>query len=94
MPATDWDARTTAATLSSATPSCPDWKPTAACAKTGEAAEAPTLWDDDTLLGTILGHLKTNSHGEFVFDHAWANACARHGRDYYPKWKSRSLLAT
>ncbi|EEI71250.1 hypothetical protein HMPREF0496_1510, partial [Lentilactobacillus hilgardii ATCC 27305] len=21
-----------------------------------------------------------------MFDHAWANAYARHGRDYYPKW--------
>ena len=27
-----------------------------------------------------------NSHGEFVFDHAWAHAYARHGLDYYPKW--------
>ncbi|WP_305805177.1 GNAT family N-acetyltransferase [Stenotrophomonas sp. YIM B06876] len=32
------------------------------------------------------GYLKTNSHGEFVFDHAWANAYARHGLDYFPKW--------
>src|SRR5690606_41939033 len=26
-----------------------------------------------------------NSHGEFVFDHAWAHAYAQHGRDYFPK---------
>lgn len=45
-----------------------------------------TLWEGDTLVGAIPGYLKTNSHGEFVFDHAWANAYARHGRDYYPKW--------
>ena len=45
-----------------------------------------TLWDGDVLMGAIPGYLKTNSHGEFVFDHAWANAYARHGRDYYPKW--------
>lgn len=45
-----------------------------------------TLWEGDSLVGAIPGYLKTNSHGEFVFDHAWANAYARHGRDYYPKW--------
>ncbi|GAB3049703.1 GNAT family N-acetyltransferase [Stenotrophomonas tumulicola] len=45
-----------------------------------------TLWDGGKLVGAIPGYLKDNSHGEFVFDHAWANAYARHGRDYYPKW--------
>lgn len=45
-----------------------------------------TLWEGETLAGAIPGYLKENSHGEFVFDHAWANAYARHGRDYYPKW--------
>lgn len=30
-------------------------------------------------------YLKHNSHGEFVFDHAWAEAYRRHGREYYPK---------
>lgn len=29
--------------------------------------------------------LKLNSHGEFVFDFAWAHAYARHGLAYYPK---------
>ncbi|TAA21818.1 GNAT family N-acetyltransferase [Pseudoxanthomonas winnipegensis] len=45
-----------------------------------------TLWDGDTLVAAAPGYLKTNSHGEFVFDHAWANAYARYGQDYYPKW--------
>ena len=44
------------------------------------------LWDGDTLLAAAPGYLKENSHGEFVFDHAWAHAYARHGLDYYPKW--------
>lgn len=44
------------------------------------------LWDDDLLLAAAPGYLKANSHGEFVFDHAWAHAYARHGLDYYPKW--------
>ena len=44
------------------------------------------LWDGDTLVAVAPGYLKGNSHGEFVFDHAWAHAYARHGLDYYPKW--------
>jgi len=45
-----------------------------------------SLWRDGELVAAAPGYLKTNSHGEFVFDHAWANAYARFGRDYYPKW--------
>jgi len=45
-----------------------------------------TLWEGDTLVAAAPGYLKDNSHGEFVFDHAWAHAYARYGRDYYPKW--------
>lgn len=44
------------------------------------------LWDGDALLAAAPGYLKENSHGEFVFDHAWAHAYAQHGLDYYPKW--------
>lgn len=45
-----------------------------------------TLWEGHTLVAALPGYLKDNSHGEFVFDHAWANAYARHGLDYFPKW--------
>jgi len=44
-----------------------------------------TLWDGGVLVAAAPGYLKTNSHGEFVFDHAWAQAYARHGLDYFPK---------
>ena len=44
------------------------------------------LWDGDALRAAAPGYLKTNSHGEFVFDHTWAHAYAQHGLDYYPKW--------
>jgi len=44
------------------------------------------LWEDDQLVAAAPGYLKHNSHGEFVFDHAWAHAYAGHGLDYYPKW--------
>ena len=45
-----------------------------------------TLWDGDRVSAAAPGYLKDNSHGEFVFDHAWAHAYAQHGLDYYPKW--------
>ncbi|GHB94110.1 GNAT family N-acetyltransferase [Thermomonas carbonis] len=44
------------------------------------------LWDSDLLVAAAPGYLKSNSHGEFVFDHAWAHAYAQHGLDYFPKW--------
>ena len=45
-----------------------------------------TLWHGGELVAAAPGYLKTNSHGEFVFDHAWAHAYAQHGLDYFPKW--------
>lgn len=45
-----------------------------------------TLWSGDALVAAAPGYVKTNSHGEFVFDHAWAHAYARYGHDYFPKW--------
>ncbi|MGL6290616.1 MAG: GNAT family N-acetyltransferase, partial [Silanimonas sp.] len=45
-----------------------------------------TLWDGDALLAAAPAYAKGNSHGEFVFDHAWANAYAQYGLEYYPKW--------
>jgi uncharacterized protein len=44
------------------------------------------LWEGEELLAAAPAYLKTNSHGEFVFDHAWAHAYARYGIDYFPKW--------
>ena len=44
------------------------------------------LWEGDALLAAAPAYAKGNSHGEFVFDHAWANAYAQYGLDYYPKW--------
>ena len=45
-----------------------------------------TLWEGDNLVAAAPGYLKTNSHGEFVFDHAWARAYAHYGHNYFPKW--------
>ncbi|HET6604150.1 MAG TPA: GNAT family N-acetyltransferase [Xanthomonadaceae bacterium] len=43
------------------------------------------LYEDERLVAAAPAYLKGNSHGEFVFDHAWAEAYRRHGLDYYPK---------
>jgi uncharacterized protein len=43
------------------------------------------LYDDTRLVAAAPCYLKSNSHGEFVFDHAWAEAYWRHGLDYFPK---------
>jgi predicted N-acyltransferase len=45
-----------------------------------------TLWNGDELVAAAPAYLKDNSHGEFVFDHAWAHAYAQHGLAYFPKW--------
>ena len=48
---------------------------------------APLLVEDDggRLVAAAPAYLKSHSQGEYVFDHAWADAWARAGGDYYPK---------
>lgn len=45
-----------------------------------------TLWRDGTLVAAMPLYEKQHSYGEYVFDWAWAEAYARHGLAYYPKW--------
>lgn len=40
---------------------------------------------DGTLLAAAPSFLKSHSQGEYVFDHAWADAYERAGGRYYPK---------
>ncbi len=54
----------------------PDW---------GWSPRHLTLWEDGALVAAAPTYRKTNSHGEFVFDHAWARAYAQYGQDYFPK---------
>ncbi len=48
---------------------------------------APLLVEDDAgaLVAAAPAYLKAHSQGEYVFDHAWADAWTRAGGDYYPK---------
>lgn len=43
------------------------------------------LYEDGQLVAAAPLYLKTNSHGEFVFDWSWAQAYQQTGGDYYPK---------
>ena len=52
------------------------------------SADAATGWQPAHLLapdGLMPLYLKSHSYGEYVFDHAWAEALERAGGDYYPK---------
>ncbi|HTT08925.1 MAG TPA: GNAT family N-acetyltransferase [Gammaproteobacteria bacterium] len=42
-------------------------------------------YEGGLLVGALPLYLKSNSHGEFVFDWDWAEAYQRAGRNYYPK---------
>ena len=53
--------------------------------KTGWTPHFITLWDGDTLAAGCALYAKDHSYGEYVFDHAWANAYHQHGLPYYPK---------
>src|SRR5579875_1180988 len=48
---------------------------------------APLLIEDDAdrLIAAAPAYLKSHSQGEYVFDHAWADAWQRAGGQYYPK---------
>ncbi|RZJ13903.1 MAG: GNAT family N-acetyltransferase, partial [Haliea sp.] len=52
---------------------------------TGWTPRFITLWHGEELAGACALYLKDHSYGEYVFDHAWANAYHQHGLSYYPK---------
>lgn len=57
-----------------------------ATARTGWQPQHILVSDEDgTPQGLMPLFLKSHSMGEYVFDHAWANALERAGGSYYPK---------
>ena len=42
-------------------------------------------WRDNQLEGASFLYAKNHSHGEYIFDWAWAQAYEKHGVPYYPK---------
>ena len=43
------------------------------------------IYEGETLAAALPSYIKTNSYGELVFDHAWAQAYQRSGLEYFPK---------
>lgn len=62
----------------------------AGCAtgRTGWQPQHIVLHQGDTPLAMMPLFLKSHSQGEYVFDHAWADAIERAGGRYYPKLQS------
>ena len=52
---------------------------------TGWAARPIVLRRGDEVIGALPTYLKGHSQGEYIFDHAFADAYARAGGRYYPK---------
>lgn len=57
------------------------------CATTdsGWQAQHVIVSDGQSIVGVMPLYLKNHSYGEYVFDHAWANAFHNAGGQYYPK---------
>jgi len=56
-----------------------------ATARTGWRPLHLVVERDRSVEGILPLYLKNHSQGEYVFDHAWADALERAGGDYYPK---------
>lgn len=57
-----------------------------ACPERGWAPYHVALEEEEAgILGVVPMYLKSHSQGEYVFDHAWADAFERAGGRYYPK---------
>ncbi|WP_162887197.1 GNAT family N-acetyltransferase, partial [Pseudomonas syringae] len=53
--------------------------------RSGWRAEHVLHYENDQLVAALPAYRKWHSYGEYVFDHAWADACRRAGIAYYPK---------
>jgi len=97
IPAADWDACAAPETADGGRPSSPflTHRFLLALEASGSVSVAAG-WAPQHLVATVEGeiagtmplYLKGHSQGEYVFDHAWANAWERAGGDYYPKLQS------
>jgi len=56
-----------------------------ATAETGWQPVHIVLEDKERVIGVAPMYVKSHSYGEYVFDHAWAQAFERAGGEYYPK---------
>ncbi len=57
---------------------------------TGWLSRHVVVYEGDILVAALPLYRKVDSYGEFIFDHAWADAAHRSGMPYYPKMVSAS----
>lgn len=55
---------------------------------TGWLARPLVLFEDGTPVAAMPLYVKSNSQGEYIFDHGWAEALENAGGRYYPKLQS------
>ncbi len=80
--AADWDACAgDGRSVSSPTPSSPRWRSPAAPSRETGWRPLPIAIDgpDGRPAALLPAYLKSHSHGEYVFDHGWADAWERAG---------------
>ena len=67
---------------------CPEtgWQPRHLILRADPQAPGDALAAEGRLIAAVPLYAKSHSYGEFVFDWAWAEAYARNGLQYYPKW--------
>lgn len=92
LPAQEWDALTDGANPFISHAFLSAMETSGSVDRLGEGGHtgwqaAPVLIDgaDGRLAGALPAYIKTHSQGEYVFDHAWADAWERAGGSYYPK---------
>lgn len=85
VPAAQWDALTHDNPLLSHAYLSALESTQCATPKTGWAPCHLVLLRDGIVRGAMPLYAKSHSRGEYVFDHAWANAYARYSMAYYPK---------
>ena len=60
-----------------------------ACTQTGWKPYHYTEYNNNSeIIAVCPLYIKNHSYGEYIFDHAWADAYHRHGLNYYPKLQS------
>ena len=60
-----------------------------ACSQTGWKPYHYIEYNDvNEVIAICPLYIKSHSYGEYIFDHAWADAYHRHGLNYYPKLQS------
>jgi predicted N-acyltransferase len=87
LPAGEWDALAGAANPFVSHPFLTALEDSGSVGAGTGWSPAPLVIEDGAgrLLGALPAYAKGHSQGEYVFDHAWADAWERAGGNYYPK---------